>query len=74
MPKIKKIYNLSRPEKYFSKSENKEKSRWYEIGKMTELDNGKIFIKLNFIDGNIHAFEMKGYTKQDKETYQKNIE
>jgi len=41
---------------------------------MTELDNGKIFIKLNFIDGNIHAFEMKGYTKQDKETYQKNIE
>lgn len=71
MAKIVKIYNLTRPEEYFSKKENKQKARWYDIGKMTIFDNGKIMLKINFIEGNIHAFEMKGYTNTDKETYQK---
>lgn len=70
MAKIVKIYNLTRPEEYFSKKENKKKARWYDIGKMTMFDNGKIMVKINFIEGNIQAFEMKGYTKTDKETYQ----
>lgn len=74
MTKIKKLYNLVRAEEYFSKKENKNKNKWYPLGTMTEFESGKIIIKLNHINGSVHAFEMKGYTKEDKKTYQKNEE